>query len=61
MPTYEVKSRTTGPTVVETVQAKTREEAIHKTLDKAADDEHVEVMQATELAPDVVAPTQTKK
>jgi hypothetical protein len=61
MPTYEVKSRTTGPDTITTVEADTREQAIQMTLDAAAEGDSVEVMQVTEMAPDAEAAPQSKK
>jgi ribosomal protein L12E/L44/L45/RPP1/RPP2 len=56
MPTYEVKSRTTKPTVTSTVTADTREEAVHMTVADAEEGDSVEVMQVTEMVSDASAP-----
>jgi hypothetical protein len=61
MPTYEVKSRTTGPTTVSTVEADTRELAIHQTLQGCEEGSTMEVMQVTEMPPDVEAVPQARK
>lgn len=61
MPTYEVKSRTTGPTTVSTVEADNREKAITQTLEGCEEGSTMEVMQVTEMAPDAEAPPPAKK
>lgn len=61
MPTYEVKSRTTGPITVSSVQAETSQDAIHATLAAAGEGESVEVMSVIETAPDVANPQARKE
>lgn len=59
MPTYEVTSRTTGPTTLSTVDADTREHAIIQTVEACEEGSTVEVMQVTEMP--VEAAPQSKK
>lgn len=61
MPTYEVKSRTTGPTTISTVEADTRELAIHQTLQGCEEGSTMEVMQVTEMPADAEVAPQAKK